>query len=165
MRKRSWRLEKQRESHRRPHSSSQRFSSRSKYEYKDRFGEKKKYEEKKYENNYDEKKKSGKEVVDENKKCYNCGKRGHLAVNCRKPVSKNTDYYKNIFILSKQKDAGKTLMVEDDHWLNLIDEEEEVEAHAYICLMVKEDTDLMEDEDTKLSMKYLNPLILSRCKG
>ncbi|XP_024962511.1 uncharacterized protein LOC112502746 [Cynara cardunculus var. scolymus] len=86
-----------------PHSHNQRFSSGSKYELKDKFGEQKKHDEKRYEKKYEKKpeenKKFVKGVADDNTKCYNCGKLRHFMVNCRKPVSRNTDYYKNKFLL------------------------------------------------------------------
>ncbi|XP_024964580.1 uncharacterized protein LOC112504851, partial [Cynara cardunculus var. scolymus] len=117
----------------------------------------KKYDEKRYEKKYEKKpeeKKLIKGVADENTKCYNCGKLGHFVVNCRKPVTRNTDYYKNKFLLSKQRDAGKALMAEDDHWLNLTDKEEESEAVAHICLMArteKDSSDECEEENDELN--------------
>ncbi|KAI3758691.1 hypothetical protein L6452_06262 [Arctium lappa] len=100
-------------------SNSQRYSFGSQnYEQKERIEGKKRYEdkkdddqryEKKYVNRYEEKK--PKKLV----KCYNRGKIGHYAKDCRKPKVLNSYYYKNKMQLAKQKEAGKALMAKDDH--------------------------------------------------
>ncbi|KAI3770819.1 hypothetical protein L6452_01964 [Arctium lappa] len=93
------------------------------------FGEKK--PEKRYLNDYGEKK------VDRPVKCYNCGKLGHFVQGCWKPIVWNSDYYKNKMLLAKQKDVRKSLIVEDDYWLDHSDDENKEET-AHMCLMGKE---------------------------
>ena len=44
-------------------------------------------------------------------------------------------------MLAKQKEAGKVLMAEDDHWLTLTDDDEEEDAHAHICFMARHSGD------------------------
>ncbi|KAI3685820.1 hypothetical protein L6452_35079 [Arctium lappa] len=100
-----------------------RHDPKEKNEGKKRFDEGKKVEKK-----HDEKTK------DEPIKFYNGGRLGHFAKECRKPVVRNCEYYKDKMLLAKEKEAGKALMGEDDHWLYMSDDEED-DAEAHMCFM------------------------------
>ncbi|KAI3746570.1 hypothetical protein L6452_09004 [Arctium lappa] len=135
--------------YKKPGSNSQRYSSGSQnYEHKERIEgkriEEKRLEEKRYRT--EEKKES------ELTKCYNYGKLGHFAKDCRKPKVRNSEYYKNKMLLAKQQEAGKALMAEYKYWLDHSDEEEEKEEKAHLCFMGKTvtkdevDSDCVENE-------------------
>ncbi|KAI3669505.1 hypothetical protein L6452_40741 [Arctium lappa] len=66
----------------------------------------------------------------------------------RKPKVRNSDYYKNEMLLAKQKEAGKALMAEDDHWMDLNDSEGESDKVTHMCLIGKQVTYDESDDDT-----------------
>nr|XP_043625682.1 uncharacterized protein LOC122597115 [Erigeron canadensis] len=85
----------------------------------------------------------------EERKCYNCGQTGHLAINCTKPRQKNSTYYQNKLMLVKQQESGVALLAEDDKWLHLSDEETEQLA-VNVCFMTKiKRSNELEDEGNK----------------
>nr|XP_043625555.1 uncharacterized protein LOC122596979 [Erigeron canadensis] len=97
--------------------------------YKEPVGEKKFESEKKFERKVLEKKNG-------ERKCYNCGIPGHIATEYTKPRKKNSEYYHYKLMLAKQEESGIALLVEDDKWLDLTDDETD-ELAANVCFMTK----------------------------
>ncbi|KAI3735635.1 hypothetical protein L6452_15142 [Arctium lappa] len=156
----------QKKFYKKPGSNSQRYSSSSSknHEHRERvegkrfdenrYGEKKPDEKKKFVNDYTAVEKPSTDSI----KCYNCGKLGHYAKDCRKPKVRNSQYYQNKLLLARQQEAGVALMAKDDFWLDHSeDESDEKEENAHICLLGKEDKNDESDDEEVNEVLNLTP--------
>ncbi|KAI3728871.1 hypothetical protein L6452_17516 [Arctium lappa] len=90
-----------------------------------------------------EPKKDDKKVMN----CYNCGKPGHLAKECRVKVVKDSTFYRKKMELAEKRENGTILMAEEEYWLDHSDNKAENEDTAAICFIGDDKSD-DEDEDT-----------------
>ena len=79
------------------------------------------------------------EPQEEEKKCYNCGRTGHFIKDCRKPKTKDAEYYRNKLRLTKKKESGRAMLVEEDQFLTDTDDsDDDGSDQAHFCLMAQD---------------------------
>ncbi|KAJ9564242.1 hypothetical protein OSB04_000208 [Centaurea solstitialis] len=133
----------QRRFYKQPSSNKQRYSSTSrKSEYRGRL------EDKRSDKKTDSARYSEKGKYEE--------KKGHFARDCPNGGVKDYSYYSHKASLAKKKESGKTLLAEEDHWLNATDDE----SDDAVCMMVKAFMSKMipkSGRKTDFSLRRCNP--------
>ncbi|KAI3707364.1 hypothetical protein L6452_25810 [Arctium lappa] len=90
-----------------------------------------------------EQKKDEKKVMN----CFNCGKPGHIAKECRVKVIKDAAFYRKKLALAEKKESGTVLLAEEEYWLDHSDNEAENEETTAMCFIGDDNSD-DEEEDT-----------------
>ncbi|KAI3729548.1 hypothetical protein L6452_18209 [Arctium lappa] len=90
-----------------------------------------------------EQKKEEKKVIN----CFNCGKPGHIAKECRVKVIKDAAFYRKKLALVEKKESGTVLLAEEEYWLDHSDNEAENEETTTMCFIDDDNSD-NEEEDT-----------------
>ncbi|KAI3677901.1 hypothetical protein L6452_37175 [Arctium lappa] len=79
--------------------------------------------------------------------CFNCGKLGHIAKECRVKVFKDSAFYRKKLELAEKRENGTILLAEEEYWLDHSDNEAENEETAAMCFIGDDKSD-DEEEDT-----------------
>ncbi|KAI3770831.1 hypothetical protein L6452_01976 [Arctium lappa] len=79
--------------------------------------------------------------------CFNCGKSGHIAKECRVKVVRDSAYYRKKLELAEKRENGTALLVEEEFWLDHFDDEADNMETTHMCFIRDDQTD-DDDEDS-----------------
>ncbi|KAI3685068.1 hypothetical protein L6452_34301 [Arctium lappa] len=77
--------------------------------------------------------------------CFNCGKPGHIAKECRVKKVRDSAYYRKKLELAEKRDNGTALLAEEEFWLDHSNDEADTVETANMCFIGDDQSD---DDDT-----------------
>ncbi|KAI3669391.1 hypothetical protein L6452_40626 [Arctium lappa] len=78
--------------------------------------------------------------------CFNCGKSGHIAKECRAKVVRDSAYYRKKLELAENRENGTALLAKEEFWLNHSEDEADNIETAPMCFIGDDQSD--EDSTT-----------------
>ncbi|KAI3702141.1 hypothetical protein L6452_27867 [Arctium lappa] len=78
--------------------------------------------------------------------CFNCGKLGHIAKECRAKVVRDSAYYRKKMELGEKRENGTALLAEEEFWLDHSEDEADNIETAHMCFIEDDQSD--EDSTT-----------------
>ncbi|KAI3672968.1 hypothetical protein L6452_39073 [Arctium lappa] len=80
--------------------------------------------------------------------CFNCGKPGHIAKECRVKKVRDSVYYRKKMELAEKRENGTALLAEEEFWLDHSDNEADNVETAHMCFIGDDQSDDGDDDSS-----------------